>query len=155
MLRRVTTPARLAAWLRLSINGRPHAPSTSDLERWVAEGVASANGDAELSQKAAEQIVAKELRKLTLGQLDSNKDVIQAMKQAAAKVAAEPDVFQQGKARADHVLAYVRGKLHPSLQNRVRSDVADVVRYAPSPSVLSAPALIPPEIEELLRYLAG
>ena len=43
----------------------------------------------------------------------------------------------------------------PALQKRIRRDVADVVCYAPSPSTLTAPALLPPEVEELLKYLAA
>jgi len=151
------TPPCLSAWLRLALEGQPKAPSAADLEVWVAEAIAAANSDAGLNRKAAAQILARELYELTLAKFNpkNTKDVSQALQKAEAKVEAEPDVYQQGKARADRVLAHVRKKLHSSIQNRVRSDLADVVRYAPSPSVLTAPALIPPEIEELLKYLAG
>jgi hypothetical protein len=45
------------------------------------------------------------------------------------------------------VLAVVRSRLHVSLQNRVRADVADILRHAPSPSTLGAPALIPAALD--------
>lgn len=148
-------PPCLAAWLRFGIEGRPQAPSIADLERWVAEGVTSANGDAQLNRKAADQLFALELRKLTVGQLDSDKALVHARQQAEARVLAEPEVYQNGRARARHVLACVRTRLASPLQNRVRSDVADLLRYAPSASTLGTPALIPPEIDELLKYLTA
>jgi hypothetical protein len=147
--------ACLAAWLRLAVRDHRDAPASSDLERWVEDGIASANADAALNEQAAEQILSRELRRISLGQLNSDQEVIHAVRQAKARVAADPDVYQNGKARADHILAYVRKKLPTSLQNKVRSDIADVIRYAPSPSTLTSPALVPPEIEVLLKYLAS
>jgi hypothetical protein len=147
-------PACLAAWIRFSLDGRPHAPSLPDLEQWVADGIASANTDAALCQTAVDQVFPILLRRLNVGELDSNKSLVDARRDAEARVRAEPAVYQNGKQRARHVLAVVRSRLHVSLQNRVRADVADILRHAPSPSTLGAPALIPPDIDELLRYLA-
>jgi hypothetical protein len=148
-------PPCLAAWLRLALEGRPGGPTAADLQRWVAEGIASADADAELVRSAAEQIFTIALRKLTLGEAGSTKKIVDARRDAEAQVASEPRVFQNGRQRARHVLSYVRGKLPAPLQNRVRSDVADVVRYTPSANILTAPALVPPEIEALLKYLAA
>jgi predicted ATPase len=147
-------PPCLTAWLRLSLLGRPLAPSTADLEAWVAEGVAAANADAALTEAAAEQLFLLAIRKLTVGQLDSNKALVEARREASARVAKDPDIYQRGKDRAKHVLGYVRGKLPVSLQNRVRGDIADVIAYTTGATVLTGTALLPDEIRTLLDHLA-
>jgi hypothetical protein len=147
-------PPCLAAWIRLGLDGRPHAPAATALDPWVAEGIASANADPEMNEWAADRLFLREVRKLTVGETHSDKAMIEARQEAKRRVAAEPEVYQSGHQRARHVLAAVRGRLHASLQNRVRRDVADVVRYAPSATTLTSPALVPREIEELLKYLA-
>jgi predicted ATPase len=147
-------PPCLGAWLRFTLQGRPLAPAAADLEAWIAEGIASADADPTLNRAAAEQLFLLAVRKLTVGQLGSDKALIDARREAEARVAKEPAVHQRGKDRAKHVLGYVRGKLPASLQNRVRGDIADVIAYATGASVLAGTALIPDEIRRLLDYLA-
>ena len=89
-----------------------------------------------------------------MGQVGSDKALIEARRAAEAAVAKEPDIYQRGKDRAKRVLVCVRGKLDKSLQNRVRSDVADVIQYATGASVLTGTTLLPEEIRRLLDHLA-
>jgi hypothetical protein len=148
-------PLCLAAWIRLAVSGHAKSPSQEDLQRWVAEGIAAANADVELRQSAVDRLFPMAVRKLTHGQLGSDKALIDARREVTARVAADPEVYQHGKQRVDFVLSSVRGKLHASLRNRVRGSIADILRYTPSANTLTSPALVPREIEEVLRYLAS
>ena len=147
-------PLCLAAWLRFSLTGQPLAPTSADLEAWVAEGIALANSDPTLNQAAAEQRFVLAVRKLTVGQLGSDKALVDARRLAEAAVAKDPEIYQRGKDRAKCVLKHVRGKLDKSLQNRVRSDVADVILYATGASALMGTTLLPEEIRRLLDHLS-
>ena len=112
-------PPCLAAWLRFSLVGKPLAPTSTDLEAWVAEGIALANVDPTLNQAAAEQMFVLAVRKLTVGQLGSDKALVDARRAAEAAVAKDPEIYQRGKDRAKCVLGHVRGKLDKSLEGGV------------------------------------
>lgn len=145
----------LAAWIRLALAAIPAAPSAIDLEKWIADGIASANSDSAMLDAATAQMIANELRKVPQISGANNKPVIDAIERAKSALLPAPEVYQRGKDRAHHILMHLRGKLPVSMQNKVRSDLAEVLKHAPSPSTLIAPALVPPEIEQLLKYLTS
>jgi len=148
-------PQCLAAWLWYELRSRPNAPTLQELEVAVANGIAAADNDAELIQQAAEKVFMRMFRTINLGQLNSDKVVSKARSDAEKLVRSQPNVYQHGKSRAKRILEHVRSTLPMALRNRVRSEISDILRYAPSPSSLGAPALIPPEIAQLLSYLAS
>lgn len=148
-------PACLAAWLWYELHDYPKAPRIDELQEAVAAGVALANNDTTLVNQAAEQVFTRLLRGLTVGQLESDQKIIHLRREAEKMVKANPGTFQQGKARAKRILEHVRSTLPPSLRNRVRSDIQDILRYAASPSTLAAPALVPSEIAKLLQYMTS
>ncbi len=148
-------PACLSSWLSGHLRARPGAPDSANLERIVSEAIISANTDADLIRDAAEQIFLQQLRKINLGQLGSDKVIIDARREAEARVKKDPSVYQHGKRRAKHILDHIRNALPEGIRNRVRGDVTDVLKYAPSPSSLVAPSLIPPEIARVLDYMAN
>lgn len=148
-------PSCLGAWLELAFKGHPQAPSLLDLEKWIGEGIQSANTDATLNQAVSNELFALASSHFSIGQADSPKHHADARRQIETQILAEPHILQQGKARAHHILRYVRAQLPPSLQNRVRRDISDMIRHAPAPSTLISPALVPPEIEALLKYMAA
>jgi energy-coupling factor transporter ATP-binding protein EcfA2 len=148
-------PSCLAAWLWYELRNHSGAPSLQEIERAVADGIAAANADVQLIKQATDQVFTRLLRTLTVGQLDSDKRIIQLGRDAEQRVKAEPHVYQQGKDRAKRILEHVRSTLPVALRNRIRSDIPDILRYAPSPSTLVAPALVPPEIAKLLEYMSA
>lgn len=148
-------PRCLAAWLWYELQNRPNAPSLVDLERAVGDGIVAADADPALIQQAIEQIFMRKLRTINLGQLNSDKVFSQARSDSENLVRSMPNVYQNGKSRVKRVLSHVRSTLPLALQNRVRAEISDILRYAPSPSTLGTPALVPPEIAKLLNYLAS
>lgn len=148
-------PRCLAAWLWYELQNRPNAPSLVELERAVADGIVAANNDSELNERTTDQLFARRLRTLTVGQLDSPQKIIRLRSDIEAEIKANFNAFQHGKSRAKRVLEHVRSTLPIHLRNRVRAEISDVLRYAPSPSTLGTPALVPPEIVQLLNYLVS
>ena len=148
-------PACLSSWLSGHLRARPGAPDSANLDRIVTDAIISANTDAELIRDAAEQIFLQQLRKINLGQLGSDKVIIKARRDAETLVKNDPSVYQNGRRRAKHILDHIRNSLPEGIRNRVRGDVTDVLKYAPSPSYLVAPSLIPPEIARVLDYMAN
>lgn len=148
-------PTCLAAWIHLALRSLPASPSLQELEVWVKDGITSANADVVLLKDVSDRLLVGELGKLTAGQSRSEKHVRDAIKAAEDAVKAAPDVYQNGKKRAEHVLKHVREQLPTSIQNRVKRDIPEVLRAAQTPSVVGFSQLVPREIEAVLKYMAS
>jgi hypothetical protein len=149
-------PFCLAGWLWYELKDHSRAQKLrEELTNAVAAGIAVANADEDLIKQASEQIFTRLLRTLPLGQFDSAQKIIQLRRDAEKQVKADPHVYQRSKDRAHCILKHVRSTLPTSLHNKVRREIPEVLKNAPSPSTLVHPALIPSEIEKLLEYMTG
>jgi len=144
-------PECLTAWISLYFRDEPAL--TADLPIWIQEAISSANKDEALNRHAEVQILAREMNLLTVGQTRSPKHLTELSEAVRAKLSAQPEVYQNGKKRAQYILQFVREKFPLSHQNRIRGDITDILRYAQSPTTLREPKLVPPEIDKLLTYL--
>lgn len=149
-------PACLEAWIWLAFEATGKAPPPrGDLARWVEEALAAADADATLNRAAVMRQLSRLLSEESIKQVDRDQRVAQLMRQAERDVSTRPAFFQRGHDRSEYVLAEIRKRAPLALQNKVRHDIAGLVRGARVDSYLSSPALIPAEIGQLLDHLAG
>ncbi|WP_044247079.1 ATP-dependent nuclease [Chondromyces apiculatus] len=143
----------LTAWIRQSLPASPAAPSEAQLLQWVEEAIEAANRDDILCRDAAFHLAPVWIRLKPASQATTTKAFYDACQQAEQEVRSHPEVWQQGHARADFILKRVREKLPLPLQNKVKSDIPNVVRAKVSAAPLVASTLIPDEVRKLLDYM--
>ncbi len=134
------SPECLAAWITPLLEG----VSETQIRTWVEEGIAAANKDQELEDKAFDGLAA------VLRTQVQPKEVNPKARELARQ---EPEIWQQGRARAGAVLAYVRNKLPASMQNKVRSSIPGLLKATPIDKLGSLDVVVPEEIRRLLDLM--
>jgi hypothetical protein len=150
-------PECLADWLdaALKVPERPAALDRGALLLLAKKAIEAADSDPELHQAAVEQLAPR------LVQGRTNQDITEAIQEAHQKVKNEPAIYQRGHDRDHFVLGHIRQALLSDpqtkrLANRVRRDVAQLVSESLlGPNLLLPPALIPPEIKQVLDFMAA
>lgn len=150
-------PECLASWLdeALKVPERPTTLDRGALLHLARQAIAAADSDAELQRAAVAQLAPR------LVQGRANHDITVAIEEAHQKVQNEPAVYQRGHDRDHFVLGHIRQALladpHTKrLANRVRRDVAQLACESPLASnLLLPPALIPPEIKQVIDFMAA
>lgn len=154
-------PERLTEWIEAALRDppRPAELDRAELLKLVQEAIAAADRDSELNLAAVEQLAPRLFTERTqAGRI--HQEFTRAMQHAKAMVDAEPAVYQRGHDRDRFVLKHIRDALltNPQtkhLANRVRRDIAQIVSNSPiRPNLLLPLALIPPEIKEVLDFMA-
>lgn len=150
-------PERLADWIDAALKEDPTRPAELDraaLLKQVQAAIAAADNELELNRAAADLLTPR----LVEGR--SNQDITQALREAREIVKKDPAVYQRGHDRGRFVLNHIREALlaNPQtkrLANRVRRDIAQIVGDSPlRPNLLLPAALIPPEIKQVLDFMA-
>lgn len=150
-------PECLTDWLHaaLAVPERPAVLDRPAVLSLVQAAVAAADGDDEMNQEAVAQLMPR----LVTGR--SNMDMTRAIAEARARVKTEPAVLQRGHDRARFVLNHIRGALLAEgttrgLARLVRRDIAQIVVHTQlRPNLLLPPALFPPELKQVLDFMAA
>jgi len=150
-------PERLTDWIDAALKEEPTRPAELDraaLLKLVQAAIAAADTDLELNRAAADQLTPRLVEGRT------NQDIKNALREAREMVEKDPAVYQRGHDRGRFVLNHIREALlaNPQtkrLANRVRRDIAQIVDDSPlRPNLLLPTALIPPEIKQVLDFMA-
>jgi len=138
-------PPRLAAWIAAALP--EGAVSDSDLHEMVKAGVERASSDQDLMDDAE--------KALLLAHLHQGKKVPEAFKAAKEDVRSGPEIYQNGRRRAALVLGHVRSALPDHrLKNALPNSVKGLLERASPDRFSDRAAAVPPEIRELLEYMA-
>lgn len=149
-------PECLTEWLDAALRDpqRPPELDKAAILKLVQAAVIAADKDPQLNEDAKNKI----LPNFVDGRTDHH--IMKAISQAKTTIENEPAIYQRGKDRAKFVLDHVRQALFADpqtkrLANRVRRDIAQLVDDSPlRPNLLLPPALIPPEIKQVLDFMA-
>lgn len=139
-------PDVLAMWLAACLP--EGGTSEATLREYVAEALTVVDAEHSLLDPAATDLAGELLRPGGVKFQD-------AMKQALAKVRAEPAIWQKGRDRARRILELVRGKLPHSERRHVRATIADQLADAGRERLSNPSAAVPADVRALLEALAA
>ena len=145
----------LAYWIKAFAG----AAAPANLSDVLAQAFDSANADADLQNKAQEQL-SLHLMRVELQDdagekpaINSDRHRALAMRLARQRVNQNPAVFQRGKDRARHVLAFVREHLAAPARNQFPTDLAHLIEKTDLNRVSDPVAAIPQKIVSLLDWM--
>lgn len=154
----------LTEWLLAALNApragtHPQATALPQLSRaevqgFVSDAIAAADADLELNQQSADRLMPTLVHGL------SPQAMVGAIKEARAAVEKEPAIYQRGHNRADFILDHVRSALFANqdtkaLANRVKKDIAEIIRTTPlKPESVPPMVLFPDEVRAVLDFMA-
>ena len=145
-------PECLAEWIYPTLiapNSKEPAPDKQQLIQYITEAITAANQDGNLTRQTQARLTIA-----GLGNSRSDRDVHRAAEQAYDEARRHPEIWQGGRDRAKYVLSHVRSRLASCLQNRIRSDLTQVItRGAWAGHSTPGQRLIPEEIRRLLDHM--
>lgn len=144
----------LSTWLRAYVG----AAVPPDLSERILAALAAADADHALNEQAKEQLTAQILKGDVVEDgvlLRGDQRIIHAMRQAAAKVAADPSAWQQGKSRASFVLGQLRPAITLPEQNQFTTDLVRLFLRTDLNRIGELQAAVPAEVGALLDDLVA
>lgn len=144
-------PAVLATWVRGFLENEP----LPQLQAWVEAAIEVADKDAKLNAHAQQTLITHELSaaQRAKGTFLSQTEIGKIQREAAAKVQADPSVYQHGKDRAALVLKKVRTSLSSPRGKQLPATIPGLVKMTDERQIPIGSAFLPMEIEALFAHL--